>query len=57
MTEKKVCPTCKGKKIILGNCECNSEWRKTDGEGDYDDCHCEPDQECPDCKGTGYVTP
>jgi hypothetical protein len=25
--ENKVCPTCEGKKIIPGVCECNSEWR------------------------------
>ena len=54
--EKKVCPDCKGKKVIVGNCECNSEWRHQNEEGHVDDCICDPDQECATCNGTGYVT-
>ncbi|MFA5903934.1 MAG: hypothetical protein WC836_08340 [Desulfobacula sp.] len=53
MTSQKICPTCKGKKIIVGHCECNAEWRNTDGEDKFDDCRCEPDIECPDCRGKG----
>lgn len=52
---EKVCPTCKGKKILVGNCECNAEWRTNDPEQGSDDCVCEPDQKCPDCNGTGVV--
>ncbi|MFH2059208.1 MAG: ankyrin [Pseudomonadota bacterium] len=52
----KPCPDCKGKKMIVGNCECNNEWRTTDGDGNVDDCRCDPDQNCPTCKGTGVVT-
>jgi hypothetical protein len=45
-TQKTVCPTCQGKKMIAGECECSPEWK---------DCQCTPDQECPTCKGTGVV--
>ena len=55
MTSEKTCPTCKGQKIIVGNCECNAEWRSTDGENEFNDCRCEPDIECPGCKGKGYI--
>ncbi len=55
MTSEKVCPTCKGKKVLVGNCECNAEWRSTDADDNVDDCICEPDEKCPDCKGTGVV--
>ena len=55
MASEKVCPTCKGKKILVGNCECNAEWRSADTDQTPDDCICEPDQKCPDCKGTGVV--
>ena len=55
MTSKKVCPKCNGHKLIVGQCECNSEWRSSDDEDGFDDCRCEPDQECPICKGTGKV--
>ncbi len=55
MTSKKVCPKCNGHKLIVGQCECNSEWRSSDDEDGFDDCRCEPDQECPVCKGTGKV--
>lgn len=55
MTSEKVCPTCKGKKIIVGNCECSAEWRGTDQDDSLNDCICEPDNKCPDCNGTGVV--
>lgn len=55
MASEKTCPTCKGKKIILGNCECNAEWRGTGTEESIDDCICEPDTQCPECKGKGYI--
>ena len=53
--EKQICPECRGEKVVKGNCECHSEWRTTDENGQVDDCICEPDQECPACGGTGYV--
>ena len=55
MPTKKVCPTCKGRGTVPGNCACDAEWRVNDGESKIDDCICEPDMTCPDCKGTGYV--
>lgn len=55
MGSKKTCPDCKGKKIIVGNCECNMEWRTTDRQDEMDDCICEPDQECQTCEGTGFI--
>ncbi len=55
MKSKITCTRCNGKKIIEGNCECNMEWRSS-GDNDYwDDCKCDPDQECPECKGTGFI--
>lgn len=54
MTEEKrtICPTCQGKGVIPGVCESSGEWTGTTNE---DDMQCTPDQECPTCKGTGYV--
>lgn len=52
---RELCPTCQGKKMISGVCECNMEWRGNQTEDDWEDCQCTPDQECPTCKGTGYV--
>jgi hypothetical protein len=55
-TESKImCPRCGGKKVVDGNCECNSEWRGSDGEDGWGDCRCEPEQVCPDCNGTGII--
>lgn len=53
--EKEICPDCKGHKIIVGTCECNSEWRRLDDNNNLDDCICDPDTECETCSGTGYV--
>ena len=55
MEPEKICPMCNGKKTIKGHCECNMEWRSSDGDDNLDDCQCEPDQECPVCKGSGTV--
>ena len=55
MSSEKTCPKCKGTKIIVGHCECNAEWRASDGEDGFDDCVCEPDVECPECGGKGVV--
>ncbi len=52
---KKTCPDCNGKKIIIGDCECNSEWRHFDDEESVDDCICNPDEDCQTCNGTGYI--
>ena len=51
------CPTCQGKKIIEGVCECNMEWRGNKSDDGWDDCQCTPDQECLTCHGTGFVEP
>jgi len=53
--KKKVCPTCEGKKVIEGVCECSMEWRGTQGENGWEDCQCTPEQECPTCHGTGFI--
>ncbi len=53
--EKKKCPDCNGTGVIVGNCECNSEWRHSDDGETVDDCICDPDVECPTCNGTGYI--
>lgn len=55
MENTRTCPDCNGHKIIVGNCECNPEWRNADGSEMGDDCICEPDVECPTCKGTGVI--
>lgn len=55
MSEKKVCPTCNGKKVIPGTCECDSEWRGTQSDNEWAECQCTPEVECPACKGTGFV--
>ncbi|HIP38939.1 MAG TPA: ankyrin [Desulfocapsa sulfexigens] len=52
---KNVCPTCQGKKINEGVCECSMEWRGTKTEHGWDDCQCTPDTECPTCNGTGFI--
>lgn len=52
---KKVCPECKGRKMIPGVCVCNSEWRGNQVGDDWDDCQCAREQECPTCKGTGHI--
>ncbi len=54
---KKICPTCNGRKTIEGDCQCSSEWRNSPQPGDSggsDDCQCTPAQPCPTCCGTGY---
>lgn len=51
---KKVCPTCQGKKVIEGVCEADSEWRGGPQEDDMEDVRCTPEQECPTCEGKGY---
>ena len=57
MTQEKnvTCPSCQGKKILSGTCECNMEWRGTQKGDDWEDCQCTPDIECSNCHGTGYV--
>ena len=45
--DKKVCPTCNGKKMVLGTCECNAEWRGSQDSDSGDDCQCSPDTQCP----------
>ena len=52
---KKQCPTCNGKKVIGGVCECSTEWRGTQKEDEWEDCQCTPEEECPNCGGAGYV--
>ncbi len=52
---KKECPQCAGKKTIPGTCVCDSEWRGTQVDDDWNDCQCDPDQPCPTCNGTGFI--
>ncbi len=49
---KSVCPTCQGKKVIEGVCETSGEWQ---GSKDEAGQVCTPDNECPTCKGTGFI--
>ncbi|MDH5298093.1 MAG: ankyrin [Desulfobulbaceae bacterium] len=57
MTDKnqKPCPTCQGKKVIDGRCECSMEWRGTKQDDQWEDCQCSPEQPCPTCQGRGQV--
>ena len=52
---KKICPACQGKKVIPGECICDTEWRGTQKEDAWEDCQCTPDKDCTMCSGTGYV--
>lgn len=54
--EKRACPYCNGEKIIVGTCECSSEWRHLENDNLFNDCICKPDIDCPECSGTGYVS-
>ena len=54
--KEKVCPECNGKKVILGTCVCDSEWRGTQVGNEWEDCHCMPEITCHVCHGTGIVT-
>jgi len=54
-SEKNTCPTCQGKGIVSGECECSSEWRGNKAGDDWEDCQCTPEQECSTCSGTGHV--
>jgi len=49
--KKEACPTCMGKKVIDGICETSSEWKGKNEDGQV----CTPTQECPTCKGKGFV--
>ncbi|MEN8135988.1 MAG: ankyrin [Thermodesulfobacteriota bacterium] len=53
--DKKICPTCEGKKVVEGVCECNMEWRGTQQGDDWQDCQCTPELPCKACSGTGFV--
>lgn len=55
-TKNKICPTCQGKKVINGTCQCSMEWRGNPREdGGMDDCRCTAEQKCPTCNGTGQL--
>jgi len=41
MESKTICPRCNGKKTINGNCECNMEWRGSDGDDGWEDSNLE----------------
>ncbi|MBE9520524.1 MAG: hypothetical protein IME97_05285, partial [Proteobacteria bacterium] len=43
------------KKVIGGVCECSSEWRGTQTGDEWEECRCTPEEECPNCNGTGSV--
>ena len=51
--ENKVCPTCDGKKVVSGVCECSSEWRGTQSGDDWDDCQCTPEEIVGVCVNSG----
>ncbi len=51
----KICPECKGKKFIPGNCVCDAEWRGTQNGDDWNECQCNKEEPCPICLGTGLV--
>ena len=51
----KICPDCNGRKEIEGQCVCDNEWRGTEKNGEWEDCHCTPTVPCPTCNGTGYI--
>ncbi len=54
--EKKVCPTCQGKKVIEGVCESSSEWSGAGGgEIFVDDMGYTPTEKCPIYNGTGLA--
>ena len=50
-----ICPTCQGRKVTEGVCECSSEWRGTQSDNDWEDCQCTPELTCATCEGTGVV--
>lgn len=50
-----ICPTCAGKKVIPGRCECSMEWRGTQKGDNWEDCQCTPEVRCPTCHGTGFI--
>jgi hypothetical protein len=52
---KKICPTCQGKKVVQGTCECDVEWRGTQRGDEWEDCQCTPEVVCPVCHGKGFV--
>jgi hypothetical protein len=49
------CQTCNGSKVIAGQCECDSEWRGTSSDDEWEDCQCTPEVTCPTCNGKGTV--
>ena len=51
----KECPECSGQKVIPGICECDSEWRGTQVDDEWNECQCTPDVPCPICNGTGVI--
>ena len=52
---KESCPLCHGKKTVEGVCQCSTEWRGTETDSGWEDCRCTPEQECPTCKGAGFL--
>jgi RecJ-like exonuclease len=52
---KKVCPECKGKGKVAGQCVCDSEWRGSQQGEEWQDCACARDETCPLCRGKGVV--
>ena len=51
-----ICPECKGEKKIPGTCVCDMEWRGSQEDEDWVDCHCIEEEICPLCHGSGYIS-
>jgi hypothetical protein len=62
-TDKKLCPTCRGNKVLEGACQVSPEWEgvKTPEQEPCtpeESCPgqlCTPDTKCPTCNGEGYI--
>lgn len=49
------CPYCNGKKVIPGSCVCDREWRGSPQDDGFEECRCEKETVCTNCRGNGYI--